>query len=422
MDAHISAEIKILRNMAQGQQNNGPSRFKKIKLRTMDSDKKSIQEQGGGAPEPYSPGEGGGGQNPPFTPGQGGGQGAPKPPQNIPSQGGGSGAFQNAGDSQFPPKPSSMPGGDEPPKEGGGGVKPIGPEMPAGKKNKPGKKLFISLLVVILVAGILSAGYFFVYPMLKGGGDEIGEEPAAATTEETTELEEEATTTEEEEFGVPMIPAGGEEEATTTEEEEEVITEEEEEAEPSAGEISADAHVSLFSTPADSTVEKELGAMEVASVKSALEISPTDVPLFREVVLTDEEGNIIRSEELLGVIAPNTFSEEVRQSFNADPTLFTYTDDSGTWFGLALQAKSATNLEGLKTSISGIENNVSEVKNFFLTGPGDETSWKDGGSGDVTSRYLSFSEEGASFNYGWSNDVLLISGSYSAFGEAVNKL
>lgn len=332
---------------------------------------------------------------------------------------------ENRGD--FPPKPSVMPPAGEPPK--GGKVKPLGPEKPSmeggGRKKTSGKKLFISLLVVIIVIGIIAAGYFFVYPKLMGDKDsETGnlENPEAAENQEAAVVEEE-----EGEFEVPTVPTAGEEEEeeeeTTTPAEEEETAPEEEEVQPEEqGEIPADSHVSIFSVPADSTIEKEMASIDLAGLQGALEISPTEVPLFREVVLTDTEGNIIRSEEILAVIAPNTFTEAVRGEINPDPTVFTYTDDGGTWMGLALEAKSSADLDSLKSIVSGIESNISEVKNFFLSDPGTETSWKSGASGGVTSRYLSFSAEGASFNYGWSGDILLISGSYSTFGKAVSQL
>jgi hypothetical protein len=417
----------------QGQKNNGFSRFKKIKLRTMDSDKKSIQEQGGGAPKPYSPGETGNssaGQTPFPSSNNEGGQNSS---QNFPPQSGSSqfppvnkGSDQNnQGGESFPPKPTSMPGEEnasinKPSKEGDGGVKPIGPEMPAGKKGKPGKKLFISLLVVILVVGLLAVGYFFVYPEfiksdsdLENGSESEIEESTPAEGAETEGIESEATS-EEEDFDVPMGPA----------EEGEDDLEEEESAEESAetGEIPSDNHISLFSTPADSTVKKVLATVNLENIKSALEISSTEVPIFREIILTDEEDNLIQSAELLSVIAPNTFSSEIQESVEADSTLFTYTDEGGTWFGLVLNAKSSADLAQLKSSISQIEENTSEVKNFFLSDPGSETSWKDGSAHGVASRYLSFSAENASFNYGWSGNALIISGSYSSFGEAINHL
>lgn len=332
----------------------------------------------------------------------------------------------NENKGNFPPKPSVMPPAGEPPK--GGKVKPLGPEKPSmeggGRKKPSGKKLFISLLVVIIVIGVIAAGYFFVYPKFIGNKDS---ETGVLENPDVNDNQGEAAVEEEGGFEVPTVPAADEEvapeeeEETPPAEEEETVPEEETQPEEQ-GEIPAESHVSIFSSPADSTVTKEMASVSLTELKTALEISPTEVPLFREVVLTDTEGNIIRSEEILAVIAPNTFTEAVRGDINSDPTVFTYTDDGGTWMGLALEAKSSADLDSLKSSVSGIESSISEVKNFFLSDPGTETSWKSGASGGVTSRYLSFSEEGASFNYGWSGDILLISGSYSTFGKAVSQL
>ena len=424
-----------MRNKNQGQlQNSGISRFKKIKLRTMDSDKKSIQNQGGGEPKPYSPNQANETVSPkkPMEYGQQSNQSAfpisepsqnqqPKPPspEGQPFQ-----KFPPTEEEQdsggFPPKPSPMPGsgGQEPPKKGGG-VKPLGPEKLANKNKN--KKIFVGLLIAIIVIGILVAGYFFVLPMLTGG-DASDESPATEPLDQQPPLTEEGG----ENFNVPTVPVERGDEATSTGDEATTTEPEETSTEPeeiqASNEIPVDSHVSLFSTPADSTVEKVVSSMDLAGIKSALEISPTEVPLFREVVLTDGEENIIRTEEVLSILAPSVFTEDVLQNFGNDSTVFTFTDDSGTWVGIAVSASSGADLSQVKTQTAELENNVTEVKNFFLSDPGTETSWKDGGVGDISSRYLSFSNEGTSFNYGWSGNILLIATSYPAFQKAVGQL
>ncbi len=425
----------------------GPSRFKKIKLRTMNSDKNSIQEQGGGEPKSYAPDESGQNQQQNNTPpqnlpqqnNQGGNQGQNKSFNNKPFENSEGEQFppvnnqQNQGDeggNDFPPQPMNQGGGAEPPQEGGSDVTPIGPEKKVDK-GKGNKKLFIGILVAIIVLGILAAVYFFVLPMLssnEGAPADENNQPAATAT--TTEDGEEGG-----EVDVPTVPSADEEATpadeeqtdntttteTDTEDESQDVEEEEETADEGTSEIPANSHQTLFASPADSTVEKVVSTVSLDSVKNALKISSTEVPLFREIVLTDEDENIIQADELLGVFGPEVFTE-VKDKFQADPTVYTYTDDSGTWMGMILQAKSSANLDDVKSKVSVIEDSVATVKNFFLNEVGAETSWKDGGVGDVTSRYLSLGSGNASFNYGWSGDKLIISTSYQSFKEAVNKM
>ncbi len=424
----------------------GPSRFKKINLRTMNSDKNSIQEQGGGEPKPYSPDESGQNQQQNNTPpqnlpqqnNQGGNQGQNKSFNNQPFENSEGEQFPpvnnqqnqgNEGGGDFPPQPMNQGGKTEPSQEDGGEVTPIGPEKKV-KKGKGNKKLFVGILIAIIVLGILTAAYFFVLPMFSSSEEAPTNENQPAATATTTEDNQE-----EGEVDVPTVPSADEEttpegeqsdNTTTTEPENETEPENVEEGEEETegegtSEIPANSHQTLFASPADSTVEKVVSTVNLENVKNALRLSSTEVPLFREVVLTDEDENIIQANELLNVFGSEVFSE-VKDKFQADPTVYTYTDGSGTWMGLILQIKSSVDLEDTKTKVSTIENNVATVKNFFLSEVGAETSWKDGGVGDVTSRYLSLGDGNASFNYGWSGNKLIISTSYQSFKEAVNKM
>jgi hypothetical protein len=407
----------------------------------MNSDQNSIKEQGGGEPKPFTPENvGQNNQN----------QGVPTPPQNLPKKEDTpfgeqnnqenpfqnlNGGFKEEAESPFPPSNQEAPADEgvfppQPktpePQVDEGGVKPIGPEKTVSKEKKGSNKLFIGILIAIIVIGILVAGYLFVLPMFSGDknpeGNPVTENQENANNEESEQSAENVNNEENEgdEVDVPTVPAGGEEEQENIENNEENEGDEVDEPEEISG-IPVDSHKSLFSTPADSVVEKIISPLNLENVKQALKISDTEIALFREMILTDESENIIKAGELLNLLAPTSFAE-AKSEFQDDPTIYTYTNDSGTWMGLVLQLKSSADLESIKSEITKIESNTNEVTNFFLTETGQASLWKDGGAGDITSRYLSFGSGNNSFNYGWSGNKLIISTSYQSFKEGVNKL
>ena len=69
-----------------------------------------------------------------------------------------------------------------------------------------------------------------------------------------------------------------------------------------------------------------------------------------------------------------------------------------------------------------IEDNLADVKNFYLEDPGNAGVWQDGEGEGVSTRYIIFEKEGAAFNYGWENNVLIMTTSYSAFKKIVKRL
>lgn len=400
----------------------GLSRFKKINLRTMNSDKDSIKQQGGGEPNPYTPNELEQDKN--QTPLQDlSQQDAQKENEiqnqsfeNKPSQDFKKEDFPPTNENQggnkdiFPPQPINQEG-EESPKKNGGEVKPI-------KKKGGNKKMFIGLLIAIIIIAILIAGYLFVWPMFSNTDDTNTDENTDINTENPVDTNENDN---EEDFEVPTVPTeqneGEEKSDNTTSTDADTIPEGEEKL----NKISADSHQSLFMSPVDSVVKKVVFPVNVNNINEALKISSTEVPLFREMVLTDKEENILQTNKLLDVLIPD-ISLNVKNNFQSDPTVYTYTDSSGTWFGMILKSKSSIDVAQLKTEIAKIEDNTNVIKNFFLTKVGNKSSWKDGGAGNVVSRYLSFGNGNASFNYGWSNDLLIISTSYTSFKEVVSKI
>lgn len=355
-------------------------RLNQIGLRTMESDIQSIQNQGGGEPKPYVP------------------QQSPMSPPKIGDMDGQSVPFKQ--ESAFEPPKVAPAGPPEPPK-----VMPEigGEEFPPSKPQKSSKGLFIGLLVVIILIGAAVAGYFLILAPAKV--------PEAVTP--TPQPQQPAS---QPEPVIPEVPGVGvgEKESEEVPEPEELVVE--------VGAIPASSHVSLLSTPADSETKIEIASLNLANLKSALQFSPTETPLLREVVLSNADGNLIQFKDVLGVLHPGVFNENLSSAFENDYSLLTYSDSNGTWLGIVARVKSDANLADIQSSVQGIESDKAVLANFYLSEPGAAGDWKNGGSGNVTSRYLTFKAPGASFNYGWSGNRLIIGASFPAFQKITSRL
>lgn len=498
----------------QNNKGGGAPRLKKIYIRTMNSDKNSIQNQGGGEPKPFKPGEGNGNQG--STPNQ---NQSPKPQNPGQGQQGGQSPKPSGGDSKKPNSPG-MPGtsnaGQSPqPQQGGGIQKPKGPGegendndtipsppggdsnfqenfskskgqpssgagssgsemnkgqnqggmgqsssgMPGGEdqppmkppqdfnqediegdeyppKKKSNKKLFITLLIVILALGAAVAVYFMFLspseqpetPAVDDTQDQQQEqvdENETDTTDETDETDDADDNNGDSSTEVPTVPnattSDDNEEDTTSDETDEQDQQEQADSQETSG-VSADSHESLLSTSADNENNVTLSSINRSSIVSELNQSATETPLFTEWILQDESENLVTFDQLANMLAPTVFTEDVANQFNQDATIVTYTNDQGSWLGLVASLSSDAEAQSVKDQVTSLEENVSEVKNFFFSDPGSQNNWTDGGAGDVTSRYITFGDGNAAFNYGWDGNTLVIGTSYSTFQEIVNHL
>ena len=341
-----------------------------ITIRTMESDQKSITQEGGGEPKPYTP---------PMGMDQ-----FPKVPSMDPSTVPPIPKPEPSRDSwQTTPQTPSAPLPVTPPRDMMAGM---------GREKPPKKSMFPIVLAALAVIGVGVALYLLAPSLFtKKQAEPALEEP---------EIGEELPLVEPEEEIIPPI--------------------EEEEVTPSG--VPASSHLSLFATPPDSTEEAVFSGMTLGDFRAALALSPTEVPLFREVVFTDQNQNLVSFDEVISVLAPDTFAAtDIREAFQPDATYYTYTNAQGTWFGFAAKLKTGANREAVQTAVKGFET-TGDVPNFFLSGVTGSPAWKGGVAGDVTSRYATFAETGAAFNYGWSGDVLLVGTSYQGFSSAETRL
>lgn len=354
-------------------------------MRTMASDISSIKESGGGEPRAYVPRE-------PVAPQ------APAPaqqrPMNVPP---------------FQPAPSIPPQGDM------GAVRPLSaPQVSAPKSSNA---LFLIIVFTLVAIAIGAVGWFFIYPQISGSPQTTTEEPAVTTpTEQTGEqptgepagIQENATTTTEVPTTVPPTITEPTPPGTS-------------EGTPTLNTLPVvDTHVSLFKTPADFSSEATIASVTLEAVKGALQSSPVEVPVLKEIVFKNEAGKVYALSAVAPLFMPSVLTSGVVSQFASDASYFTYTTNEGAWPGIVLTL-SSTDKARAQADIAKIESN-NEYLSLFMTDVGTPTSWKDGKVGTAPARYISFSKQGVAFSYTWIGNTLVMSTSYAGAQEAVKRL
>lgn len=348
----------------------GAPKMPEMDVRTFGSDAKSMAESGGGPPKPYEPTA-----PAPVAP--------PPPPAEKKSF---SEVFEAPGG--MAPMPAEMPPA---------GLQEFG-EAPRSKRG-----LFIGLLGFIIVVGLGAIGYFYIYPAFFGGGAEI-EAPPPVVQEPEAQVPTAPI--------VPQVPVVETETSTAT-------TTEEEPAPPPSGTLLE--HKSLLKTAADVGTNITLGTVSVAAMRSEMEFSTAQVPILKEIVFKNADGEILSAAGIMGLVLPDVFDAATVSSFAADFTLLTYTNDKGTWPVYVLRLKSGATLADAKTAVSKIESSAN-LANLFVTDPGTAAAWKSGTTEGVSNRYATYTLSGAGLNYGWLNDTLVIGASYPGFQEVLKRL
>lgn len=273
------------------------------------------------------------------------------------------------------------------------------PEMPAKEAEaKPAssmsqKGLFISILSAIVVIGIVAVIYFFVWPKFFGGAME---ETAQAPITETTPTPTAEPTPE----PAPIV-----------------------ENQPAEQEITApteEKYVSILKISADETTDSKLTEVSLTAIKSLAQFTTASTPSLKEYSLKNSEGKLVSVSQFLSLFLPGVFTEELSANFEKGG-MFSYTDDKGTWLGIVAQLKDGVALADTQNKVSALETNT-ELANFFLTDAGATTTWKSGQAESVNTRYLAYSLAGAGLNYGWMENKLIITGSYTGFKEIAKRL
>ena len=340
-----------------------------ISLRTIESDVKSIGDSGGSEPRPFTP----------STP------------------------------KQAPPKPE-MKKSPKGPSGGGSFTPPNNVPSPAPELEKPKKKsnrgLFIGIIAAIVIVGIAAVVYFFIVPLVSD------------TEEITTPTEEETMTTEETEEGAPPVTEELEE-SDVPEETEEVVTPEEPEV--TVPVLTNEVHASFFKNPADISVDFVISGTGATEIHEKLTFNPTENPLLREVVLKGSENKPVSFEQVASTLAPQFFTSEMTGKFESDFTLFTYTNTAGTWMGLVAKLADGVELGEVQGTMSNLQKDL-DLKNFFVSNPGEMGVWEDGSVKGLPTSLVKFSNEGAALSYTWFDSYLLLSTNLDGAAEAATLL
>lgn len=345
----------------------------KVSVRTMQSDIKSIQEDGGQMPQPYTAeisqplkeetktleeivfqAPGLGSNIPGYT--------GPEEP-----------IFKTEASSPLPQNKEKTSAEGSVLNQAEGSAKP----------PKKGSKTLAAILGIVILAAILGmGGYYLVTKFIKTKGVALSPTVSAPPQEET------------------IIPIP--------------------EKIPSPA-----AYVSLFSAPVLQE-EKIISALTLDNVKNALmaAVNANPVNNLKEVILRDENQSLVGFSKFIPVILPELKSEEVAGFFEENFTATIFSDINGSWPGYVVKLKSTATVSQAQAFIKQNLESSANLKNFFLEEPGTAAAFKDGlaGSQSINTRYATFSKPRAAFNYGWANNNLVISASYAGLLEILKQL
>ena len=185
------------------------------------------------------------------------------------------------------------------------------------------------------------------------------------------------------------------------------------------------AYVSLFSAPVLQE-EKNISVLTPENITEALLAAANATPVnsLKEVVLRGENQSLVGLSEFIPVLLPELKSEKIAEFFEENLTAVVFSDLNGFWPGYVAKLKPSAAIDQAQTFIKQNLESSLNLKNIFLEEPGAAVAFKDGlvGSPIINTRYATFSKSGAAFNYGWANNNLIISASYTGLLEILKKL
>ncbi len=273
--------------------------------------------------------------------------------------------------------------------------------LPPGGVPKPkkGKGMMVGVVVFLVVIALAAIGYFLVYPMFGGTkAPTVATNPPATNTPANNNA---------------LPPIGGN--ATPP-----VPTSTNETSSPTTTPAPI-VHSSLFQTT-DASINSPV---IVSSINlKTVDLTTTKTPALVEVVPQDQNGNPIAFSDIMkSLISMDLTQSGLNQAFDPAYTAeFAYVDAQGNRsLGLVAKLSATSSLVDEKATFGQIFEANTNLKNFWGEDPGTEGAWK---SGDATTfnRYVLFSKNGYGLDYGWKNDVLVISSSYDGYKLAVQSL
>lgn len=138
---------------------------------------------------------------------------------------------------------------------------------------------------------------------------------------------------------------------------------------------------------------------------------------LKEVALVDEGGQSVSFFNLFSILLPDlaesSLADVIKSDFEDKFNAYLYYDANGVWpiYKVSLKNDSATNIISLKNKLAVIEN--AAINNFYLDFPGPQNAFNNGQVNGYSTRYASFAQPGASFNYGLIDGELIFSTSYN---------
>lgn len=235
-------------------------------------------------------------------------------------------------------------------------------DFPELKKPKSHKGLVVTLVTIIVITGLGALGYFVIYPFF------FQTPPISSDTNNPP---------------ANNLPSN---ETPPTDQ-------------PPVNSPPTSNHVSLFSIPADLTLNKGDALPATLAQGSIVEY-------------------LIPGSEILA-----TLPEQIRTFFpDNEISTFSYIDiNAPAAGGIILKGKEIINTkQQLGKSIEDDQSFLNSLATTIGTQPSG--TWKDGQAGTINTRYHSFSNSNYSVNYGWINDKLIITYTYNAFKEAAKRV
>ena len=179
-------------------------------------------------------------------------------------------------------------------------------------------------------------------------------------------------------------------------------------------------HESFFDGPTDAKAEMRISEISLAGIKGGMTPVAANAlasgnTLTEFYVTTGDTGQPVTAEELLGTLLPDLI---LATPLEDDFTGFLYSDGTSVWSGYVFAIDEIAEDRDLLKDILGEDlETSSSLVNLFLNDPGlsSATAFKSGNAvGELTGiRYLPYTTSGASLNYGWKGDRLVISTSYA---------
>ncbi len=262
---------------------------------------------------------------------------------------------------------------------------------PIPPKKRGGRGVFVGIITVIIIVGLAVLGYFVIYPMF-----------FATPTLQPAPVAENPTPPPVTPTSTEIVPAPTSTASTT----------------PPA----VQPHVSLFKTPADASLTAT--TITTGATLASLNIQTSTAPQLVEVTYQDQTGNPVGFASVMHTVFGLSLNAPALQNTWDDQGTagFVYVDSSGKeWLGYVTAITSNANLSDIQAAFTqAFESNTSWV-GAFATDPGTPGTWKSGSVSGVPTRYLPLSS-GASINYAWSGNTLVISTSYNGFKDVLSKL